>query len=209
MTRSLFQPWYYHINVVRSTIVQNLIAKHGDAKVAYFYFDFKDSAKQEVLSLLASWISQIARALQTLPQNLLNLYRRHSVRNPDHPSLPHVSELVEVLGDMVKLQPSCFLVVDALDECAHRPLLLDTLTVLFGLVRPHCKILCTSRAEADIKHALSKIAVKELQIQNCLVDRDVLTYVQAVLSSDERLKCHRPAIKELIEEKMVGGAKGM
>ena len=209
MSPSLSLSSYFHIDVVSSTIIQNLIAKHGDASVAYFYFDFKDFAKQEVLSLLASWVVQIARDLQPLPKDLLNLFRRHSVRDADHPSLPTVYELAQVFGGMVRLKPSCFFVVDALDECAQRPLLLDTLIALFGQVESHCKILCTSRAEADIKRALSRNAVKELQIQNRHVDRDVLTYVQAALSSDERLRCHRPAIKELIEEKLVQGAKGM
>ena len=102
-----------------------------------------------------------------------------------------------------------FLVVDALDECRQRPLLLETLFVLFEQKAASCKILCTSRAEADIQRAFKSRKLKELHIQNSQVDQDVALYIRSVLSNDDRLRSHSEGIKELIAERLTTGAKGM
>ena len=193
----------------RSTIIRHLIAKYGDASVAYFYFDFKDSAKQDVISLIGSWISQIARTQKPLPNVLVSLFHRHSVRDPERPSQPTVYELTLALKNMMRLGSPIFLLVDALDECRQRSLLLETLSAFFNEDSPNWRIVCTSRAEVDIQRDLSRHEIKELRIQNHHVDHDVSLYVRAVLDNDERLSTHRQGIKNLIEAELVGGAKGM
>ena len=199
----------FNSDMRRSTIIRHLIAKYGNASVAYFYFDFKDTVKQNVLSLLGSWIAQIARTLNPFPTALVSLFQRHSIRDPERPSSPTVFELTQLLRDIMTLQSPLFLVVDALDECQQRPLLLETLFALFEQEAPCCRILCTSRAEADIQRAFINHTVKELRIQNHQVDQDVSVYIRAVLNGDERLKGHREGIKELIAEKLTTGAQGM
>ena len=206
-SRDTFEP--FNSDMRRSTIIRHLIAKYGNANVAYFYFDFKDAVKQDVLSLLGSWIAQVARTLNPFPAALVSLFQRHSIRDPERPSPPTVFELTQILRDIMTLRSPLFLVVDALDECQQRPLLLETLFALFEQEDSCCRILCTSRAEPDIQRAFSNHAIKELRIQNHQVDQDVSVYIRAVLNGDERLKGHREGIKQLIAEKLTAGAQGM
>lgn len=177
--------------------------------MAYFYFDFRDNAKQDVLSLLASWTAQIVRSLRPLPNGLVKLFQRHCVRDEKRPSPPTVYELTKVLNDVKKLKPTLFLVVDALDECQQRSSLLETLSTLLEDETSCCRTLCTSRAEPDIQRTFSKFAAKEICIRNDDVDRDVALHIRSVLDSDERLRGHRQGTKDLIEKELTRGAKGM
>ena len=166
-------------------------------------------ANQDVLSLLSSLIIQGSDAPGRLSTPLVDLFERHSLRDPEHPSPPTAFELVQVLTAMIALHQTFYIVIDALDECRQRPLLFDTISTIFDRVDSRCRILCTSRAEIDIQHTMHKLSVKELKMQNKHVDNDVALYVQAVLNDDDRLRNHRQGIKDMIAETLTQGSKGM
>ena len=196
----------------RSTAIRHLISKHTHANVAYFFFDFKDIAKQDVLSLLSSLVAQSCCAMEPLPSALLSLFQRHSVRDPDRPTSPSAWELVQVLMAVVAIREDFYIVIDALDECRQRLLLLEmleTIATLFDNPSSRCRILYTSRAEVDIQRAFTKLRVRLLPVQNQHVDHDVALYVRAVLETDDRLRAHRQGIKDLIVDTLTQGAKGM
>ena len=186
--------------------------KYTPANLACFFFDFKDAAKQDVLSLLSSLIVQISRTLDRLPEALQILFQRHSVRDPDRPTSPTVWELVQALTAVIAIRDDFYIVIDALDECSQRPLLLEMLETMVILVHngsSRCRLLYTSRAEVDIQRAFTKLRVTELPIQNQNFDHDVALYVRSVLESDDRLQSHRQGIKDLIAETLTKGARGM
>lgn len=162
-----------------------------------------------MLSLLSSLVIQGSDAPGRLPEPLVNLFERHSLRDPEHPSPPTAFELVQVLTAMIALHQTFYIVIDALDECRQRPLLFGTISAIFDRVNSRCRILCTSRAEKDIQHIMHKLFVKELKIQNKQVDNDVALYVRALLNDDDRLQTHRQSIKDLIAETLTQGSKGM
>lgn len=115
-----------------STIITQLISRHDESSVAYYFFDFRDTAKQEVLSLMASLVAQATRTLSPLPKILTDLFQRHSIRFQGCPSTPTISELTQVLTAVIALHKTFYVVIDALDECRQRPLLLETICSLFG-----------------------------------------------------------------------------
>lgn len=192
-----------------STIIRHLIAEHGDEHVAYYFFDFKDTAKQDVEGLLASLLMQIARNLGALPEPLLELYRRHQSRNPERPTPPTTDELLGVLIGILRLETKIFIVIDALDECKQIYLLLETWCAIFDQSESSCRFLLTSRAEIEIQTWLRELNIKDLQIQSANVDHDVALYVRAVLQTDDRLRKHRQGIQDLIITTLTNGAKGM
>ena len=197
------------LKFLRSTIIRHLITKFPSTTIAYFFFDFRDVAKQDVLSLLSSLVIQASGVLARPPKPLVKLFERHSVRDSEHPSPPTTFELVQVLTAIIALHDAFYIVVDALDECRQRSSLLDTIGAIFHRIDSRCRILCTSRADIDIQHAMHKLSMKELKIQNKQVDNDVALYVRAVLNEDDRLRTHRQGIKDVIAETLTQGSKGM
>lgn len=197
------------LEFLRSTIIRHLTTKFPDTTTAYFFFDFRDVAKQDVLSLLSSLVLQASGALERPPKPLVKLFDRHSMRDSEHPSSPTPFELVQVLTAMIALHETFYIVIDALDECRQRSSLLDTISAIFDRIDPRCRILCTSRADIDVQQAMHKLSIKELKIQNKQVDNDVALYIRAVLNEDARLRTHRQGIKDLVAETLTQGSKGM
>ena len=193
----------------RSAIIQYLTAQHSDSRVAYFYFDFKDVTKQDVLSLLAGLVIQAAQNIVPFPEILLELYRRHTLRDSNHPSTPTASELIDALVTVINLHEDYFILIDALDECRERPLLLEMIPVLINRATSQCRVLCTSRWELDIQASMNNLPVNTVAIRPQQVDSDVSLFVRAVLRDDERLRCHRQGVKDLILERLTKGAQGM
>ena len=182
---------------------------HGDGCIAYFYFDFKDTTKQDVIGLLSSLIIQTLQRLTPIPTLLLNLFHKHSARDPDAPSVPSCPELLDVLLTLLDLHRKVFIVIDALDESRERSSLLGTLTTFLTRIKAHCRVFCTSRWDVDIQNVMSMLAISSLKIQAHQVDGDVSLFLQSTLANDERLGRHREGIKALILEKLSEGAQGM
>ena len=180
-----------------------------DTCIAYYFFDFKDTAKQDVKGLLASLLTQIAGAFSSLPLPLANLFQRHRLRNPDRPTYPTVDELIEVLIGVINLCPALFVIVDALDECTQIGILMKTLCAIMDESTSVCRYLFTSRAEYEVQSAFERKNIEVMRIENAAVDHDVAIYVHAVLATDNRLRAHRQAIKDLIAISFTAGAHGM
>ena len=162
-----------------------------------------------MLSLLAGLVIQAAQNLDPFPEILLELYRRHSLRDSNHPSVPTASELTDAFLTVINLHQDYFVLVDALDECRERPLLLEIISTLINRTTSQCRVLCTSRWELDIKASMDTLPINAVAIKPQQVDTDVSLFVGAVLQSDERLRCHRQDIKDLILERLSKGAQGM
>lgn len=79
---------------------------------------------------MASLVLQASCTLKPLPEILKSLFQRHSVRSPERPSTPTITELTEVLTAVICLHARFYIVIDALDECRQRPLLLETIRSL-------------------------------------------------------------------------------
>ena len=185
------------------------MTEYDDTCIAYYFFDFKDAAKQDVKGFLASLLTQVVGAFRFLPKPLLELFQRHSLRNPERPTPPAIDELKRALVGVLSIQLTTFIVVDALDECKQSGLLLDTLGAIFDQTGSNCRFLLTSRAENDIQRSFQKQNIKSLQIRSSNVDQDVAIYVSTVLETDDRLRAYRKEIKELIAATLKDGAKGM
>jgi len=109
--------------------------------VAYIYCGYREQHTQE--TLVSSLARQLARLQRPIPPALEESYRNHD-RNRTRPSL---SELQSILCRVVNMYESCFIVIDALDECDEsngiRKDLLVTLKELRKSTRAN--ILVTSR----------------------------------------------------------------
>ena len=193
----------------RSTVICDITSRYGSSSVVYFYFDFKDITKQDVLGLASSLVLQTIQNMDSFPSVLLDLFRRHSLRDAEHPSLPTTSELLDIFITLTNMQHTSFVVIDALDECREKPALLAFLAALIDRANPRSNMLWTSRWEVDIQDVTRKLGFRGLEIEAHQVHNDVSLYVQKRLESDERLRQHRPAIQALILEKLCHGAQGM
>jgi len=197
--------------VLSSSIIEDLQQTSSDATstTLYFYFDFNDSRKQTLDDSLRSLLWQAAIRPGNISKELEQLYSSCK-EGKDQPSTQGLTESFEkTLGALDRTT----IVLDALDECTSRPVLLDWLARLARRETKNTRTIVTSRREHDIESEFEKWLPEKatIPLQPLDLDIDIGTYVHSRLRTDPQLERWRnsPEIQEEIEAKLIGKANGM
>lgn len=197
--------------ILSASIIEDLSEDPSDTTpvLLYFYFDFNDSRKQTLDSVLRSLLWQIAKNPGSYPEELKQLYISHR----EGRAQPSVQTLILTLDTVLHGLDRVRVVIDALDECTTRPTLLCWLAQLVGQDGNNVQIIVTSRKEHDIELSLEKWVPGSsmIPIQQLEVDTDIRTYVHAKIRDDpdlERWK-GKETVQNKIEVELMKKADGM
>ena len=187
----------------------------GLGLTAYYYFDFRSKAKQDLRGLLSSLVVQLCAKSDPCYQILLRLYSTHD----NGSQLPDDDALVQCLKDMLTLpdQLVIYLIVDALDECpttsevvSPRDRVIELIEGLVELHLPNLRIAVTSRPEADILDALGPLASHTVSLHDEDGQKqDIVDYVTFVVHSDRKMRKWRAEDKKLVIDTISERADGM
>jgi hypothetical protein len=188
--------------------------------MGYYYFDFRDTTKQDIRGLLTSLLAQFCAESDSCHDILSELYSKNSAgsRQPD------IRSLVECLKKMLQLsqQPTIYIIMDALDECPSssgfpktaRKKVLDFIEELLELSLPNLRICVTSRPEVDIRDVLVPLQESLTSHEMSLHDEsgqqnDVLNYISSVVLTDGEMRRWRSEEKQLVIDTLSAKADGM
>jgi len=189
--------------------------KDGSGFVAYFYFDFKDQAKQDSRALLLSLLSQLSDKSDRFYDAFLRLYKKYQngTEKPNH------AALLQCLKNMLSVAGPAplYLVMDALDECPEnvgvpspRQKVLALVKELVELRLPQLRICITSRPEFDICTALEPLKPHTLSLHDEGGQKqDIFHYVTSVVHSDRKMKSWKDDEKNMVIQKLTQKADGM
>ena len=199
-----------------SVIIRDIkpLSKAGSAFLAYFYFDFKDVAKQEFRALLSSLL-QLSDDSNIFFDSLFTLYSAHKAGSEQ----PTDDSLAECLKDMLTTmeQTPIYLIIDALDECTNdsgipssREKALELVKELVELRHPNLRLCITSRPEFDICTMLESLATQQLSLHDESGQKqDIIDYITDVVHSDKKMKKWRDDDQDMVIKKLTGKADGM
>jgi hypothetical protein len=206
-----------------SAIIEHLraLCDASASYLAYFFFDFKDVAKQDNCALLSSLLLQLSTQSNTCFEKLFHIYSEHGGGSRQ----PSEGTLLQFLKDMlVDLgQAPIYIIVDAIDECPNtskapgaprsRREVLETIKELVELRLPNLHICFTSRPEVDIRNTVRQLAaclIVPLHDQDGQKD-DIATYVHSVVYSDREvlMKKWGSELKKRVAEILSSKADGM
>ena len=174
--------------------------------MAYFYFSFTDTAKQQCSNMLSSLLEQLASQVDTAPECLISLHRTYQR------GVPPIEPLQKCLQTLLISMPfqHAYLIVDALDEIPGTEGREEACKLLDELSQSTmAHFLVTSRREHDITEYMSECKeVTDISIQNRQVDNDILLYIREQLKEDKKLKKWAAWHTE-IEEVLSSKADGM
>ena len=183
--------------------------------MAYFYFDFRDTDKQNRRDLLPSLVTQLSSQSDRCFDTLIRLYFSHDngVRKPNEDALLRCLKQMLTLLD----QDPIYIIIDALDECPNtsgmpspREQVLDLLKELVELSLPNLHLCVTSRPEIDIRHALEPLTPRCVSLhEQSGQKKDIIDYVTSVVQSDPRMRRWRDEDKNLVIETLSERADGM
>ncbi|KAH8977213.1 hypothetical protein EDB86DRAFT_2838218 [Lactarius hatsudake] len=204
-------------SILSSVIIGDIksMSNAGSVFLAYFYFDFKDKAKQDIRALLSSLLVQLSDQSDIFCDALFSSYSAHK-RGSEQPTDESLSQCLKYMLTTAGPVP-IYLILDALDECPYgsglpspREKLLDLVDELVKLCLPTLRLCVTSRPEFDIRTVLKPLATQQVSLHDESGQmRDIKNYVTDVVRSDRRMKRWRDEEKDTVIEKLAEKADGM
>jgi hypothetical protein len=204
---------------VSSTVIQDIEAmcNAGNASIAYFYFDFRDTNKQGPRDLLLSFLIQLSASSNPRCDILSDLYSAHD----EGKKQPSDAVLAECLKQMLALPDRCptYLIIDALDESSNssgipspRERVLELVKELVELGLAHLRICITSRTEIDIRDVLEPLTSRRVSLHDQSGQKkDIVEYVKSVVysKSEPIMRRWKTEDKELVVDVLSERAGGM
>ncbi|KAH9162961.1 hypothetical protein EDB89DRAFT_604954 [Lactarius sanguifluus] len=181
-------------SVLCSMIIENIkvMCAAGLVSLAYFYFDVRDTAKQNIRGLLTSLLFQLSARSDLCCEILSTLYHEHGNGSRQ----PGDDVLTQCLKDMLTIPEKgpMYIIVDAIDECSDisgpsspRECILGLLDDLVQLKRPGLYICATSRLESDIETILRPLSSHSITLDDS-TGTDIFDYVSAVMNTDQKMR---------------------
>ena len=159
--------------------------------MAYYYFDFRDSKKQDCYGLLSSLILQLSLESDSCCNILSKLYLDNNRTRK-----PTLLALKKCLKDMLSQpgQGPIYIIVDALDECSNsgipsaRAKVLEQIKELVGLGLPDVHLCVASRPEIDIQKAFESLNSLQISLHDETgQEADINAYIKSVINSNSGL----------------------
>ena len=204
---------------ISSTVIQDIKAmcEAGNASLAYFYFDFRNTGKQGLQDLVRSLLIQLSAHSAPRCDILSDLYSAHD----EGKNQPSDGALIECLKRMLLLPNHhiTYLVMDALDEAPNSPgipsprqKVLQLVKELVDLCHPSLRICVTSRPEIDIRNVIEPLTSCRVSLHDQSGQKeDIADYVRSVVYSDSEqiMRRWRTEDKELVIKSLSERADGM
>jgi hypothetical protein len=179
----------------RSAIIEDIRGKRaiGDAKIVYYYFDFRDSKKQDCYGLLSSLILQLSVNSEPCSNILSKLY------SDIGPVLkPTLIALKTCIKDVLS-QPGrgpIYIIVDGVDECPNssrtpsaRREVLDIIKELVDLKRLNVHVCVASRPEIDIRMVLGSLEPLQINLDDEIGQKaDIIAFIEHTVHSNSMLE---------------------
>ncbi|KAF8260389.1 hypothetical protein EI94DRAFT_910452 [Lactarius quietus] len=204
-------------SILCSNIIEQAttLCNEGLGLVSYYYFDFRDAAKQDVRGLLSSLVVQLCAMSDSCYDILSDLYSRHNAGL----RLPADDSLTQCLKDMLGLPglPPIHIIIDALDECpdtsgppSPRELVLDLVEELVKSDLPNLRICVLSRPEVDIEEALGSLASYSVSLHDeDGQKKDIMDYISSTVQSDRKMRKWRAEDRQSVIDALTQRADGM
>ncbi|KAH9034463.1 hypothetical protein EDB85DRAFT_2088272 [Lactarius pseudohatsudake] len=203
--------------ILMSTIVREIdrMRKAGLALMAYFFFDFRDTHKQQRRDLLSSLLFQLSARSDACHNIFSHFYLDHD----EGAQQPSDDALSQCLTDMLKVpgQPATYIIIDALDESPNisgmptsRESVLQFLEDLVGSQLPNVHLCVASRPEIDIRSILEPLASFRISLhEESGQMADILGYIKSVVQSDRNMRRWKAENRQLVIDRLSEKADGM
>jgi hypothetical protein len=183
--------------------------------MAYFFFDYKDKAKQDARALLSSFLVQLSHQSTFCCDILFDCHSSHQSGSQQ----PADRILIQCLENVLKASRPIpiYLIIDALDECPNttklppqREKVLELIDKLVKLDFPNLRLCITSRPEVDIRASLEPLTTLCISLhEQSGQKKDIKDYVSSVVYSDRNMRRWRDEDKTLVVETLTEKADGM
>jgi hypothetical protein len=203
--------------VTSSSIIKDIesIRATGLASVVCYYFDFKDTGKQDRRGLLSSLLTQLCTRSHRGYDILSKLYEAHENGSRQ----PSEVDLIRCLKDVLVLpgDGKVYIILDAADESPNKPgipspreRVLQLMEEIVDLRHPDIRVCITSRPEVDIRTVLEPLASHAVSLHDEWGQRsDIINYIKSVVDSDANMRRWRTEDRQMVINSLSQKTNGM
>jgi hypothetical protein len=183
--------------------------------MAYFFFHFQDTAKQDARAAISSLLVQFCYQSNPCSEVLGRVFSNHR----SGATQPSDDTLMDCLRDMLALPRNgpTYIILDALDECpkstgtpSPRESVLELVEWLTKLGYPNLHVCVTSRLEADIKAKLQPLASYCVSLHDQSGQQeDINNYITSFMHTDTKTRMWKQEERELVINRLTERANGM
>lgn len=137
--------------------------------------------------MIRSLIKQLSLQLHYTSDALESLF---TVSTSGTGQPPSIEALRSTLSQMIEEFDQVYIILDALDECKQRELLMESINEILSWDHSELHILATSREENDIANEMDDFVTPEqkVNIHKRFIEADIRVYIYARLQTDRHLK---------------------
>jgi hypothetical protein len=170
--------------------------------LAYIYFNFRRQSEQNVNSIVANLLKQLAEHQSSLPTGVTALYDKHK-NNRIQPSF---EEILRTFQSTIAMYTRVMIVVDAIDECqASEGCRRRLLSELFSIqTRYRINLFVTSRFIPEIVNRFKGTATLEIRASNEDVERYIEGHLEELPSFVQKNRHLQEEIKTGISKAVDG-----
>ena len=198
--------------VLSSTMITEVLHQCNDSSesfLAYFFFDFNDSEKQQCSQMIRSFIKQLYSQSNEALSEVESLFACCQ----DGRNLADLESLMITLQAAIQKSENTYIILDALDECSD---IVDLLAAIKKIVEgnlPSLHLQLASRWLTTVEGIVQNLTTSDriIQIQSKTVDPDISSYISHTLEIHPKLKRwgKRPDVQDEIRAALTEKADGM
>ncbi|KAI5778348.1 hypothetical protein EDC01DRAFT_791105, partial [Geopyxis carbonaria] len=177
-------------SVLSAAIIERLLSNSTSGKypqiVLYFYFRNGDTRTSKAVGMATSLVDQLILSPAVSDQKkLIEILSAHQ-KNDNTGTCSEFHTAWKILVEMLhELSSNVVIVLDALDECDDRGVILECLSSKATL---GARTIITSRPETDITEKFHSVSGDMFSVIGMNVDRDIENFVAQEVNRDPRLK---------------------
>ena len=173
--------------VLSSTVITE-IRQRTSSGLAYFFFAFNDSEKQQCDRMIRSIIEQLySQSYHAIVELESQFSSCQDKKRADF------ATLTKTLQSIIRKSKDTYIILDALDECSDIVVLLAEIQSMVEGSIPALHLMCTSRWLTTVEETVRNLTTSErmIQIQSKIVDPDISSYISHTLQTDPDLEIWR------------------
>ncbi|KAJ5826063.1 hypothetical protein N7474_003201 [Penicillium riverlandense] len=179
----------------------SMTTKGQEINFAYFYCTFGDTASQDPVNILGSFVAQLSESVPSILDSIWPLYEENA-KNQSHRHPVDLSTLEDAIVKATFGKRPIVLLIDAINESSHMEYIKRSLLKLSSQ-SSNIRILVTGTAEVISERHASIVYMNASIIRN-----DIDTFVHYRLEHDDMLRNLSAKLKDEIWRTLVKGADG-
>lgn len=192
----------------KSTLLSWLIQDFRAQSKHVFFFHCKADTVRSGVYVLSCLAHQMAAKTDIIPDALVSRYETST-----YATVSTMPTAIAVLKEIADVYNTCYIFIDALDECGDRHSLITALLEVADQVPSKFRIFCSSRNELDIERLLkTNSIVDDLEMTQDKIQKSINCFIETSVRSSEdlveKLQGH-PQAQGFVLDQLILGSQGM